>query len=114
MYCWALVMAAPLLLARVAWLAWHQPWPIELRATFAFGYVTVFSQFLGFFAWYRGLAEGGLARVGQVQLLQVFLTIGFAGLLFGETIDPVAWIYAAVVVALVAAGRLTSIRRPRG
>ena len=112
--CWALVMAAPVLLVPVAWLAWHQPWPIELRTTLAFGYVTVFSQFLGFFAWYRGLAEGGLARVGQVQLLQVFLTIGFAGLLFGETIDTVAWIYAAVVVALVAAGRLTSIRRSRG
>jgi drug/metabolite transporter (DMT)-like permease len=54
-----------------------------------------------------------LARVGQVQLLQVFLTIGFAGLLFGESIDPATWGYAALVVALVAAGRLTTIRRSR-
>ncbi len=111
--CWALVVTAPLLLVPVAWLAWRQPWPVATTTVLAFGYVTLFSQFLGFFAWYRGLAEGGLARVGQVQLLQVFLTIGFAGLLFGETIDPATWGYAALVVALVAAGRLTTIRRSR-
>jgi drug/metabolite transporter (DMT)-like permease len=111
--CWALVVSAPLLLLPVAWLAARQTWPVDTTAVLAFGYVTLFSQFLGFFAWYRGLAEGGLARVGQVQLLQVFLTIGFAGLLFGELIDPATWGYAAVVVALVAAGRLTTIRRSR-
>jgi drug/metabolite transporter (DMT)-like permease len=111
--CWALVVSAPLLLLPVAWLATRQTWPVDTSAMLAFGYVTLFSQFLGFFAWYRGLAEGGLARVGQVQLLQVFLTIGFAGLLFGESIDPATWGYAALVVALVAAGRLTTIRRSR-
>jgi len=111
--CWALVVSAPLLLLPVAWLAARQAWPVDMTAVLAFGYVTLFSQFLGFFAWYRGLAEGGLARVGQVQLLQVFLTIGFAGLLFGESIDPATWGYAALVVALVAAGRLTTIRRSR-
>ncbi|HTN49600.1 MAG TPA: DMT family transporter [Burkholderiaceae bacterium] len=109
--CWALVASAPILAAPVGWLAWRQPWPIELRTALAFGYVALFSQFLGFFAWYRGLAEGGLARVGQVQLLQVFMTIGFAALLFGELVDPTTWAYAAAVVALVAAGRLTTIRR---
>jgi drug/metabolite transporter (DMT)-like permease len=111
--CWALVASAPLLLLPVAWLSVRQTWPVDTTAVLAFGYVTLFSQFLGFFAWYRGLAEGGLARVGQVQLLQVFLTIGFAGLLFGESIDPATWGYAALVVALVAAGRLTTIRRSR-
>jgi drug/metabolite transporter (DMT)-like permease len=111
--CWALVVTAPLLVVPVAWLAWRQPWPVATTTVLAFTYVTLFSQFLGFFAWYRGLAEGGLARVGQVQLLQVFLTIGFAGLLFGETIDPATWGYATLVVALVAAGRLTTIRRSR-
>ncbi len=115
--CWALVVSAPVLLVPVAWLAVRQTWPVGATALLAFGYVTLFSQFLGFFAWYRGLAEGGLARVGQVvgqvQLLQVFLTIGFAGLLFGESIDPATWGYAALVVALVAAGRLTTIRRSR-
>lgn len=109
--CWALVITAPVLAMPVAYLAWRQAWPVDTATVLAFGYVTLFSQFLGFFAWYRGLAEGGLARVGQVQLLQVFLTIGFAGLLFGETIDPVTWGYAVLVVALVAAGRLMTIRR---
>lgn len=111
--CWALVVSAPLLLLPVAWLAMRQTWPVQATTLVAFGYVTLFSQFLGFFAWYRGLAEGGLARVGQIQLLQVFLTIGFAGVLFGESIDPATWGYAALVVALVAAGRLTTIRRSR-
>jgi drug/metabolite transporter (DMT)-like permease len=109
--CWALVITAPLLLAPVTWLALRQTWPVSAPAMLCFAYVALFSQFIGFFAWYRGLAEGGLARVGQVQLLQVFLTIGFAGLLFGETVDPATWGYATLVVGLVAAGRFATIRR---
>lgn len=108
--CWALVLAAPLLLAPTLWLAARQPWPVSSSTLLAFGYVTLFSQLLGFFAWYRGLAEGGLARVGQVQLLQVFLTIAFAAWLFGERIDPRTWLYAAAVAAIVAAGRLAAVR----
>jgi drug/metabolite transporter (DMT)-like permease len=108
--CWALVLAAPLLVLPVAWLAAQQAWPVSTPTLLAFGYVTLFSQLLGFFAWYRGLAEGGLARVGQVQLLQVFLTIGFAAWLFGERVEPHTWLYAGAVVALVAAGRLTAVR----
>lgn len=111
--CWALVLTAPLLLLPTLWLAGQQAWPVSTGTWLAFGYVTLFSQLLGFFAWYRGLAEGGLARVGQVQLLQVFLTIGFAAWLFGEQVDPRTWLYAAAVAALVAAGRLTAIRSAR-
>jgi drug/metabolite transporter (DMT)-like permease len=111
--CWALVASAPLLLVPVTLLTLQQAWPLAPATWLAFAYVTLFSQLLGFFAWYRGLAEGGLARVGQVQLLQVFLTIFFAGWLFGETVDPRTWLYAAAVVAVVAAGRLTAIRSAR-
>ncbi|MCK7497688.1 MAG: hypothetical protein MZW92_48090 [Comamonadaceae bacterium] len=50
----------------------------------AFAYVTLVSQIAGFFAWYNGLALGGIARVGQVQLLQAFFTIAAAASLFGE------------------------------
>ena len=46
-------------------------------------------MYLGFFAWYKGLALGGIAAVGQVQLLQPFLTIGFSALLLGEALDAV-------------------------
>jgi drug/metabolite transporter (DMT)-like permease len=62
-------------------------------------YVTLFSQFLGFFAWYGGLAKGGIARVGQLQQIQPLLTLAWAALLLGEVFDP--WtILVGVVIAV--------------
>ncbi|MEH2355654.1 EamA family transporter [Nostoc sp.] len=55
-------------------------------AWLGFSYVSIFSQFLAFFAWYHGMSIGGVARVSQIQLLQPFLTIIFSGLLLGEQI----------------------------
>lgn len=111
--CWALVVSAPVLVLPVAWLAWHQPWPVTARAWWAFGYVTVFSQFVGFFAWYAGLAMGGIARVGQVQLLQIFFTIALSALFFGEKVDTVTWLFAAGVVATIALGKHMKIGAAR-
>ncbi|MGN6230689.1 MAG: DMT family transporter [Trinickia sp.] len=112
--CWALVLAAPVLVVPVAWLGWEQhvahPAPFALRTWLAFGYVALFSQFIGFFAWYAGLAMGGIARVGQVQLLQIFFTIAFAKLFFGETVAPSTWLFAAAVIATVMLGRKTAVR----
>ena len=62
-------------------------------------------MYVGFFAWYKGLALGGIAAVGQVQLLQPFLTIGFSALLLGEALDPSTLIAAALVIAAIALGR---------
>jgi drug/metabolite transporter (DMT)-like permease len=70
-----------------------------------FAYVAVVSQLTGFFAWYNGLALGGIARVGQVQLLQVFFTLAFAALLFGEPQPWSTWVVAGAVVALIVIGR---------
>lgn len=111
--CWALVVSAPVIALPVAWLAWHQTWPVSPRAWWAFGYVTVFSQFLGFFAWYAGLAMGGIARVGQVQLLQIFFTIALSALFFGEQVDGVTWLFAAGVVGTIAVGRNMKIGASR-
>ncbi|MEH2087083.1 EamA family transporter [Nostoc sp.] len=58
-------------------------------AWLGFSYVSIFSQFLAFFAWYHGMSIGSVARVSQIQLLQLlqpFLTIIFSGLLLGEQI----------------------------
>jgi drug/metabolite transporter (DMT)-like permease len=107
--CWALVLSAPVLTVPVGWLALHQAWPIGPRTWLAFGYLTLFSQFLGFFAWYAGLARGGIARVGQVQLLQIFLTLGFSALLFGESVAPISWLFAAAVLATVVVGRRAAV-----
>jgi drug/metabolite transporter (DMT)-like permease len=110
--CWALVLSAPVLAAPVLWLTWQQPVVPSAAAWATFAYVAVFSQFLGFFAWYHGLALGGIARVGQVQLLQVFMTLGFAALLFGERVDPVTWLFAGAVLATVVFSRRSAISRP--
>ncbi len=108
--CWALVLSAPFLVLPVGWLAWihhaAHPEPLSLKVWLAFGYVTLFSQFIGFFAWYAGLAMGGIARVGQVQLLQIFFTMAFSALFFGEHVAASTWLYAAAVIA----GRKAAVR----
>ncbi len=109
--CWALVLSIPALLPPVLWALPETPLDVGWRIWAAFGYVALFSQFLGFFFWNRGLALGGVARVGQTQLLQPFLTILGAALLVGERIDTVTIAFAVLVVALVAAGRRMPIRR---
>jgi drug/metabolite transporter (DMT)-like permease len=105
---WALVIAAPAvvvptLLAVDARVATASP-----AAWAGFAYVSVISMFVGFFAWYRGLALGGIAAVGQVQLLQPFLTIFASAALLGETIDPATFVAAALVIASIAIGRRAS------
>jgi drug/metabolite transporter (DMT)-like permease len=109
---WALVLAAPVLLIPVTWLALRQPWPWSVPTFGSFAYVALVSQWLGFFAWYHGLALGGVARVGQVQLLQVFMTIGFATLFFGESASPATWLFAAGVVLTVFVGRISASSGP--
>ncbi|BAN22630.1 DMT family transporter [Caballeronia insecticola] len=116
--CWALVLSAPFLVLPVGWLAWAQlfgshathPEALSLKTWLAFGYVTLFSQFIGFFAWYAGLAMGGIARVGQVQLLQIFFTMALSALFFGEHVSASTWLYAAAVIVTVVLGRRAAVR----
>lgn len=68
-----------------------------------FAYVALVSMFSGFFAWYRGLALGGVARVGQLQLAQPVLSLLWAWLLLGEAISPAMLLAAAGVLACVVA-----------
>lgn len=68
-----------------------------------FAYVALFSSYVGFFAWYRGLAAGGVARIGQLQLAQPVLSLGWAALLLGETVTLQAGIAALAVIACVVA-----------
>ncbi len=107
---WSLVLALPLTLPVAAWFALSTPLAAGAGAWSGFAYVTLISQVIGFFAWYNGLAIGGIARVGQVQLLQVFFTIAFAALLFGEQVEPLTWIVAMAVVATIAIGRTERVR----
>ena len=70
-----------------------------------FGYVTLFSMWLGFFAWYRGLVLGGVMRVSQIQLLQPFLALIAAVPLLGERLDATTVLFTLGVVAVVALGK---------
>ena len=60
-------------------------------------------MFLAFFAWYAGLARGGVARVGQIQLAQPVLTLGWSALLLGESVTALTVVAALAVLASVAA-----------
>ena len=111
---WALVLSAPLLAPLVLWLSWPRLATFAhagLHAWIGFAYLSVFSMFIGFFFWYRGMALGGLARVGQVQLMQPFMTLVGALLLLGEPLALSHVVFALAVIAVVAAGRRMQIRR---
>ncbi|MGA6167854.1 DMT family transporter [Amycolatopsis magusensis] len=81
---WALVLAAPLMFALTVVSLTQQAQVGTAKEWAAFAYLAVVSMFLGFFAWYRGLAIGPMAQVSQVQLVQPVLTILWAALLLGE------------------------------
>ena len=104
--CWVCVMALPVTLPGALWL-WPQQ-PVATSSWLGFVYVGVFSMWMGFFAWYRGLAMGGALRVSQTQLLQPFLSILAAVPLLGEPLDVVTLGFAAAVVATVVAGKKLS------
>jgi drug/metabolite transporter (DMT)-like permease len=101
--CWVLVLSLPLTLP-VTLAAWPQG-PVRASAWGGFAYVTLFSMWLGFFAWYRGLALGGTVRVSQVQLVQPFLALLFAVPVLGETLQAPTVVFSLAVIATVFAGR---------
>ncbi|WP_232248486.1 DMT family transporter [Streptacidiphilus rugosus] len=85
---WALVLSSPLMLLLTLFsMRQHPPTGTPLQWA-AFGYLGVVSMFLGFFAWYRGLAVGPMTQVSQVQLVQPVLTICWAASFLGE---PLTW-----------------------
>ena len=101
--CWALVISLPLTLPLSIY-----SWPVQTirpSAWWGFAYVAVFSMWLGFFAWYRGLALGGTVRVSQVQLVQPFLSMLFAIPLLGEKLDAVTVGFGLAVIGAVFIGK---------
>ena len=110
--CWALVISLPLTLPLSVY-----AWPaqaIKPAAWWGFGYLAVFSMWLGFFAWYRGLALGGTVRVSQVQLVQPFLSMLFAIPLLGETLDAVTVGFGLAVIATVFISRKMPVGTSEG
>jgi drug/metabolite transporter (DMT)-like permease len=108
--CWVLVMSLPLTLPVM--LATWPAQPVRASAWVGFAYVTLFSMWLGFFAWYRGLALGGTVRVSQVQLVQPFLALLFAVPVLGETLAPTTVLFSLAVIAIVFVGKKMPADRP--
>lgn len=100
---WALLLASPAMAAAAVLTMPENLAAVGAPAWIGLGYVSVFSMLVGFVFWYRGLALGGIAGVGQLQLLQPLLGLALAGLLLHE---PVAWTMIAVtgLVVLCVAG----------
>jgi drug/metabolite transporter (DMT)-like permease len=107
--CWILLLVLPVTLPLSAWCWPAHPAQIAGASWMAFGYVAVFSMWLGFFAWYRGLALGGTVRVSQVQLLQPFLSLLFALPVLGESLDTSTLLFGLAVTVTVLLGKRTSI-----
>lgn len=101
--CWVLVLSMPFTVP-VTWVAWPAH-AARGSAWLGFAYVTLFSMWLGFFAWYRGLALGGTVRVSQVQLVQPFLALLFAVPVLGESLDTTTVIFSLAVIAIVFVGK---------
>jgi len=105
--CWVLVISLPLTLP-VASLTLPQS-PVSWAAWGGFAYVSLFSMWIGFFAWYRALALGGVLRVSQVQVLQPFLSMLLAVPLLGERLDATTLVFAAAVLAVVWLGKRQAV-----
>ncbi|MBX9930461.1 MAG: DMT family transporter [Methylobacterium sp.] len=102
---WALVLSLPVM-AVVALATLPDVWSgIGLPAWLGLAYVSVFSMLVGFMFWYRGLALGGIAGVGQLQLLQPFFGLALAGLLLHEPVAPTMLAACSLVVLCVAGAK---------
>ncbi len=109
--CWALVFAAPFVSLVVLVQAVGSGLAAGPAAWLGFAYVSIFSMFLGFFAWYRGLAVGGVARVSQLQLAQPLLTLAWSAALLGERVGITTILAALFILASVAASQRARIER---
>jgi drug/metabolite transporter (DMT)-like permease len=102
---WALIMALPFMLI-ASLLTRPASWSaISVSAWIALGYVSLFSMLIGFIFWYKGLAAGGIAAVGQLQLLQPFFGLGLAAALLHETVSPLMLAATLGVILCVVGSR---------
>lgn len=108
---WALIVASPVMVALTLVSVSIEPPTATPVEWLAFGYLAVVSMFLGFFAWYRGLAIGPMAQVSQVQLAQPVITILWAGLLLREQIGIPTVLGGLAVIACAALAVRTRLTR---
>lgn len=102
--CWAMILLAPITAVPLGFALWQHEWAsISVSAWAGFWYAGIVSMFLGSVFWYRGLAVGGIARIGQLNLIQPLLTLLWSALLLGERVTVVAVICAAIIIGSMVA-----------
>jgi len=103
--CWALVVSLPVVAPLSLLLAPATLSGISLPAWLSLGYVALFSMLIGFVFWYRGLAQGGIAAVGQLQLLQPFFGLALAAGLLHEQVSLGMVLVTVAVIGCVAGAK---------
>ena len=103
--CWALAISLPFMTPVMFFLMPSSLSEISPQAWMGLAYVSLFSMLIGFVFWYRGLAQGGIAAVGQLQLLQPFFGLALAATLLNEPVDTGMLIITAGVILCVAGSR---------
>ncbi len=103
--CWALLLSLPLMLGLAVWQRPLTLAHVQTPAWLGLAYVSLFSMLIGFVFWYRGLAQGGIAAVGQLQLLQPLMGLGLAAWLLHEAVSPSMLAVTGAVLFCVAGAR---------
>ncbi|RVB56114.1 DMT family transporter, partial [Mesorhizobium sp. M7A.F.Ca.CA.004.06.1.1] len=112
--CWALVLSLPIMLVLTLMTMPPSFEGVGVRAWIGLAYVSLFSMLIGFVFWYRGLAQGGIAAVGQLQLLQPFFGLALAATLLHEQVSPLMVVVTlGVVLCVVGAKRFAKQELPR-
>ncbi|ADV12573.1 DMT family transporter [Mesorhizobium sp. M7A.F.Ca.CA.001.12.2.1] len=112
--CWALVLSLPIMLVLTLLTMPPSFDGVGVSAWMGLAYVSLFSMLIGFVFWYRGLAQGGIAAVGQLQLLQPFFGLALAATLLHEQVSPLMVVVTlGVVLCVVGAKRFAKQELPR-
>jgi drug/metabolite transporter (DMT)-like permease len=109
--CWAVVLSVPLTVPVGLIAAAGSDLHAGADAWLGFAYVAAVSALLGFFPWYAGLARGGVAQIGQIQLIQPLLTLAWSALLLGEHVGVGTLVASIAVLASVVATQRTRVDR---
>ncbi|MFE4571074.1 DMT family transporter [Paenibacillus chitinolyticus] len=106
---WALVLSLPVM-SLLSFFYMPVSWAgISTSAIVSLAYVSLFSMLIGFVFWYRGLAQGGIAAVGQLQLLQPFFGLLLSAVILHESIGwPIFVVNIGVVLCVAIARRFAT------
>jgi len=113
---WEVISWQVLVLLPLAVAATFALWPaniagVPIASWAALGYVGLVSQYTAFFVFNAAMAMGGIARVGQIMLLQPFAIVALAWPVNGEPIDVETILFAAAVVTTVLIGQRMRVAR---